>query len=81
MSPHPGDSARPRNVGRRRRERSTDERGTGRIERHWGTFYRRFVLSESADPDAVKARGRHGVLQIGIGKRGTARTRRIPVEG
>ncbi|WP_374011672.1 Hsp20/alpha crystallin family protein [Pseudoxanthomonas koreensis] len=51
-----------------------------RRERAWGSFYRRFALPDSADPDGVTASGRHGVLRIDIPKRPQATPRRIQVQ-
>jgi len=51
-----------------------------RGERSRGTFYRRFALPDSADPDGIKASGRHGVLEIVIPKRPETAPRRIHVE-
>jgi HSP20 family protein len=50
-----------------------------RIERVTGRFLRRFTLPESVDADAVKASGKHGVLEIVIPKREAARPRKITV--
>ena len=50
-----------------------------RIERITGRFLRRFTLPESVDADAVKASGKHGVLEIVIPKREAARPRKITV--
>ncbi len=52
-----------------------------RRERPFGTFYRRFMLPDTADAEAVSATGRHGVLQVVIPKRRQAQPRRIAVEG
>ncbi|MCO6440899.1 MAG: Hsp20/alpha crystallin family protein [Nitrococcus mobilis] len=67
--------------GERKHETVSEEGGVRRVERSQGVFHRRFSLPESADPDAIKARGSNGVLIIEIGKRETALPRRIPVEG
>ena len=53
--------------------------GFKRIERSRGTFYRRFVLPESADADNISAKGEHGVLMITIPKKQQAQPRRIAV--
>ncbi|WP_435099957.1 Hsp20/alpha crystallin family protein [Arhodomonas sp. AD133] len=66
--------------GERTSESASEEGGVRRRERSHGVFYRRFTLPETADPEAVKARGEQGVLRIEIGKRENARSRRIPVE-
>lgn len=51
-----------------------------RIERVSGRFLRRFTLPESVDADAVKASGKHGVLEVVIPKRAAAQPRRITVK-
>ncbi len=65
-------------------ERSTESRqdggGYSRVERSHGTFYRRFALPDSADPNGITASGKHGVLEIGIPKRPETKPRRIEVK-
>ena len=61
-------------------DESIKQKGTlSRVERSHGTFYRRFALPDSADPDGIKATGRHGVLEILIPKRPESAPRRIQV--
>ena len=66
-----------------RGERATESREEGekysRIERSRGTFYRRFALPDSANPDAIEARGHHGVLEISIPKKPETTPRRITI--
>jgi HSP20 family protein len=50
-----------------------------RVERVTGRFLRRFTLPESVNADAVKATGKHGVLEIVIPKREAAKARKIAV--
>ena len=50
-----------------------------RSERVTGRFLRRFTLPESVDADAVKAKGKHGVLEVVIPKREAAKPRKITV--
>ena len=64
-----------------RNEESIRQKGKlTRGERSHGTFYRRFALPDSANPDGIKASGRHGVLEIVIPKRPETAPRRIQVE-
>ncbi len=64
-----------------RGERRIEDDGTfKRVERPRGTFYRRFSLPDTADPDRISARGRNGVLEIVIPKAQKAQPRRITVE-
>ena len=65
-----------------RGERRIEDDGTfKRVERPRGTFYRRFSLPDSADPEGITARGHNGVLEITIPKSRKAQPRRITVEG
>ena len=51
-----------------------------RVERAHGTFFRRFALPDSANPEGITATGRHGVLEISIPKRAETTPRRIQVQ-
>ena len=55
------------------------DHGYRRVERVHGTFYRRFALPDSADPDAVSARGANGVLEVVIQKKSAVQPKRIAV--
>lgn len=50
-----------------------------RSERGHGRFYRRFILPDIVDAEAVKASDRNGVLEISIPKHAKALPRRIKV--
>lgn len=50
-----------------------------RRERVYGTFYRRFSLPDTADPQGITARGEAGVLEVAIPKQAKVQPRRIPV--
>ncbi len=64
-----------------RRVESTEEReGFKRVERARGTFYRRFSLPDTADPEKISARGLNGVLEIVIPKHERTQPRKISVE-
>jgi HSP20 family protein len=64
-----------------RSSESTDERERyTRLERSRGLFYRRFALPDSADAEAIKASGKHGVLEIVIPKRPETTPRRITID-
>jgi len=49
-------------------------------ERFDGSFHRVLTLPDDADPDAVDARYRDGVLQISVQRRASAQPRRITVQ-
>ena len=65
--------------GERSSESTQETDRFSRIERHYGSFHRRFALPDSADPEGIQARGRNGVLEIVIPKRAEAAPRRIQV--
>ena len=65
--------------GERKGESSEQTDRFSRIERRYGSFYRRFSLPDSADPEGIQAHGRNGVLEITIPKRAEAAPRRIQV--
>ena len=65
-------------------ERKLETRGEGdngyrRVERAYGSFYRRFTLPDTADAEAVSASGKHGVLEVVIPKRAALQPKRIAV--
>lgn len=66
--------------GERASESKEESERYTRIERSRGLFYRRFALPDSADPEGIRASGRHGVLEIVIPKRPETTPRRITVE-
>jgi HSP20 family protein len=65
--------------GERKTESREQTERYSRIERSHGTFYRRFALPDSANPDGITASGDHGVLEITIPKRPESTPRRIEV--
>lgn len=64
-----------------RKSESRDERENGyrRVERAYGTFYRRFSLPDTADTDAISATGKNGVLEVTIPKKAAVQPKRIQV--
>ena len=50
-----------------------------RIERVKGLFYCRFTLPETADAEQIRAKSKNGVLEIVIGKKKIAQSRKIEV--
>ena len=66
--------------GERKSERKIEESDYTRIERSRGVFHRRFALPDSADPQGISARGKHGVLEISIPKRPETTPRKIDIE-
>lgn len=66
--------------GERHSEARDEHDGYRRVERVSGQFIRRFTLPDTADAEAVDARGHHGVLEIIIPKQAKAQPRRITVK-
>ena len=66
--------------GERKLESEEERQGYKRMERSRGTFYRRFSLPDSADPERVSARGKNGVLEVTIPKHERVQPRKIAVE-
>jgi HSP20 family protein len=52
-----------------------------RVERVYGTFYRRFSLPDTADSESISARCNNGVLEISIPKKVAVQPRKILVSG
>jgi len=67
--------------GERSFEKGEDRSKYKRVERAYGTFYRRFSLPDTADPDGIKAAGKNGVLEISIPKHERVQPRKITVQG
>ena len=55
------------------------DNGYRRVERVYGSFYRRFTLPDTADAEAISANGRLGVLEVVIPKRAALQPKRIAV--
>ena len=66
--------------GERTLQNEEEQKNFKRIERVHGSFYRRFTLPDTANPEKISASGKHGVLEIVIPKRPIAQPRRISVE-
>jgi len=66
--------------GERKLESEEEMEGYKRVERARGTFYRRFGLPDSADPERISARGKNGVLEVTIPKHERVQPRKIAVE-
>jgi HSP20 family protein len=65
--------------GDKESEAKTEKEGYKRVERTYGSFYRRFSLPDTADGDAINAKCKHGVLEIIIPKREAVKPKRISV--
>lgn len=67
--------------GERPAPKDEDYASLKRVERAYGTFYRRFSLPDSANPEGIQASGKNGVLEISIPKHERVQPRKIAVQG
>ncbi len=65
--------------GERESKSEEEQQDYKRVERSWGTFYRRFSLPDTADADKISAKSSHGVLEITIPKQEKVQARKISV--
>ncbi|AKH39221.1 MULTISPECIES: Hsp20/alpha crystallin family protein [Nitrosomonas] len=65
--------------GEKRTEAKAEKEGYKRVERTYGSFYRRFSLPDTANSDAISAVSKHGVLEIVIPKRESVQPKKINV--
>ncbi|MFV2061357.1 MAG: Hsp20/alpha crystallin family protein [Gammaproteobacteria bacterium] len=66
--------------GEKTAETSDEKEGYKRVERSYGSFYRRFSLPDSADAENIKAKSHNGVLELTIPKTAKVKARRITVD-
>ncbi len=66
--------------GERESEKKENRTGYKRIERTYGSFFRRFTLPDTADTDKITAKGNNGVLEIRVPKQDKVMPRKITVE-
>ena len=66
--------------GQRQAETADNQDGYKRVERSYGSFYRRFSLPDSADAENIKAKSHNGVLELTIPKTEKVKARRIKVD-
>lgn len=65
--------------GERKSEKTEEGKDFKRSECFEGSFYRRFVLPDTADADGIKAKGVNGVLTVTIPKVPAKQARQIKV--
>ncbi len=65
--------------GEKKSESKTEKEGYKRVERTYGSFYRRFSLPDTANADAISASSKHGVLEVVIPKREAVQPKKISV--
>jgi HSP20 family protein len=66
--------------GEKESEKKDEHEGYKRVERSFGSFYRRFSLPDSADAEKITAKSNHGVLEVRIGKQDKVQPRKIAVD-
>ena len=65
--------------GEKESEKKDERDGYKRIERSFGSFYRRFSLPDTADAEKITAKSNHGVLEVRIPKHEKVQPRKIAV--
>ena len=65
--------------GEKNTEAKTEKENYKRVERIYGSFYRRFSLPDTADNEAISAKCKNGVLDIVIPKREAVKPKKISV--
>jgi HSP20 family protein len=65
--------------GEKKTETESEREGYKRVERKYGSFYRRFSLPDTANPDGISAKSNNGVLEIVIPKREAVQPKKINV--
>ena len=65
--------------GERKYESEEESNGYKRVERSYGTFYRRFSLPDTANAEGITAKGKDGVLEVVIPKLEKVQPRKITV--
>ncbi len=65
--------------GEKKTEAETEREDYKRMERTYGSFYRRFNLPDTANSDAISAQTKHGVLELTIPKKAEVQPKKISV--
>jgi HSP20 family protein len=66
--------------GERHSEHSEEKENLKRVERSYGSFYRRFTLPDNVDVDNIHASGKNGVLSIMLPKSAPAKAKKIEIQ-
>lgn len=67
--------------GEKESEKKEEREGYKRVERSFGSFYRRFSLPDTADAGKITAKSNNGVLEVRIAKQDQVQPRKISVNG
>jgi HSP20 family protein len=65
--------------GEKESEKKEEREGYKRVERSFGSFYRRFSLPDTADAEKITAKSNNGVLEVRIAKQEQVQPRKISV--
>ena len=65
--------------GEKESEKKEEREGYKRVERSFGSFYRRFSLPDTADAEKITAKSNNGVLEVRIAKQEQVKPRKISV--
>jgi HSP20 family protein len=65
--------------GEKESEKKEEREGYKRVERSFGSFYRRFSLPDTADAEKISAKSNNGVLEVRIAKQEQVQPRKISV--
>lgn len=65
--------------GERKSESREEKENYKRVERNYGSFYRRFSLPDTADADTISAVSKDGVLEITVNKKESEKPRKITI--
>jgi len=66
--------------GERTTSSRTEDEGYRRVERVYGTFYRRFSLPDYVDAEHISAQSKNGVLELTVPKSEKVKPRRIEIQ-
>jgi HSP20 family protein len=66
--------------GERESTKQEEKEGYKRIERSYGSFYRRFSMPDTANADKISAKSVNGVLEVTIPKQEKTQPRKISVQ-
>ncbi len=66
--------------GERESKKQEEKEGYKRIERTYGSFYRRFSMPDTANADKISAKSVNGVLEVTIPKQEKTQPRKISVQ-
>jgi HSP20 family protein len=66
--------------GEREEEKKEEKKNYKRVERSWGSFYRRFSLPDNVNTDKIEAKSKNGVLELSIPKTEKVKPKKIAVK-